>query len=348
MKIKALLLFAALVFSTACTMIQVKSTDAISRDNLSTLTLVDNQRIRTSGFGLKDDQVFIREHNKDLIIPRSDIHQITTVERTLFAANSAAVGMATGAVWAVYDIATGMSVDAAWGFMLYPLGIIAIGLYAGITGFAIGDRTYYEFNPLDLDRKTEYSARLLVQKETEDDASREWGGYHFALNLGGGVARFPLLKTSLSTPTQNTQVEAFFARAELGKWVDPKTIWGGNVAVANTFDSNQSYTVNRGIFSIGPQITYFPRRYGLNFKGSINYSIYYEDVENLSFIDSDGIGEIIYQKDFNGVGVFASIAYGFPLSTHINISVEFMGQGYYFSGNDPVVAGGILLGAHWY
>ncbi len=348
MKIKIFFLCIIPVFSTACTTIQINPTDTISRNSLSTLTLVDNQRIRTAGFELKNEQVFIRERHKDLMIPSSDIHQITTVERPVFAAKSAAVGMAAGTAWAVYDIAAGMTVDAAWGFVIYPLGIVALGFYAGIAGFAIGDRTYYAFNPLDLNRQTEYSARLLAQKKAEDDISRQWGGYHFGLNLGGGGARFPSLGGYSTTLAQNTQVTTFFARAELGKWVDQKTILGGNIATVNTFDSNESVTVNRGILSIGPQMTYFPRRYGLNFKSSINYSIYYEDVEDLSLVDSDGMGKIIYQKDFDGVGVFGSIVYAFPLSAHINISAELMAQGYYFSGNDPVMTAGVLLGAHWY
>ncbi len=336
-------------FLTSCTTVPVKPSDQLSTKSLSTITLIDKQQIRSNGFEVKQDQLIFSHNGEQQSIPVTDIHKITSIERWNFARKSAVGGAAVGTVGGIHYLLTASSAELqAWGIITIPAAIGALYVYAGVAAYIIGNRTIYEFNPLELNTETAYSAKLQINTEKNNTLSSILDSFHLGINIGGGYGRFPRIEDYTTSLGQDTKVIPLAANLELGKWVDNNTIWGVQVYSSSAFDGDENFSANRGTFSIGPQIIYFPYRYGLYYKGSATYTIYYEDIEDLNNLDNNGYTNKIYEKNLDGIGIFGSIGYVYPITKHINISTELMTQAHYISNNNPIASASLLLGLHWY
>lgn len=323
LNMKILFLILCFILINACTTIVVAPSDNIKSKLHSRITLIDNQKIRSDGFKLIEDHLIITEDEKKISIPRSDVHQIETVNRQKYLPKSLIGGAATGGVISLYEILTVAEPYAGWSLLVTPLMIISSGVVAGIGAYAIADRTYYEFNPLQENRTTEYSLNLLDVKSQENKLSfNSRKRFHFGLNLGGGYSRLPSIEKNLGSIGQGSPEDSIFAIAAFGKWIDHKTVLGGNLFMLMTNNSDITYFANRGIFSIGPQITHFPSRYGFYYKASLNYGVYFESIEKLNPQESGDVGEIVYDKSFNTLGASGSIGYAYTLHDRINLTAE--------------------------
>lgn len=345
---KYLLLIFFLFFVNACTKISVVPSDKIKSNLHSRITLTDNQQIRSEGFELTGGHLKISEAKESISIPSSDVHEIETIDRQKYLSKSLIGGATTGAIIALYEILTVAQPYAGWSIIAAPMVVISSGLVAGIGAYTIAGRTYYELNPLEPGRVTEYSLNLLDSKLAKKKSFNKRRKYHFGLNLGGGYSRLPAISKNIASVGQGLPENSFFANAEFGKWIDHKTIWGGNLFMLNANNSNSTNFATRGIFSFGPQITHFPSRYGFYYKASLNYGVYFESVEDINQLENSASGKIVHEKSFSTLGTSGSIGYAFTLNGRINLTAELSGRAHIISNNKTASMLAVTIGLHRY
>ncbi|HFD33397.1 MAG TPA: hypothetical protein ENJ28_11910 [Gammaproteobacteria bacterium] len=346
--VKKLILLSCLTLFSACTTIKINPDENLQHNDQTIVVLTDKEHIKSQGFVLRDRKVYLQENNQQVVIPVDDVHKITAINRRDFAKSAAKAGAAAGAIAGAYEIATAGAFMQGYAILAFPVIVVGLGAYAGAAAYLIGNRTYYELNPLDVSRQTAYSISLRQTSENKNSPPTQWGGYHLGFTMGPGIAYFKKIN-DFSTPlAQNRKTELFSGRLSFGKWTTPETIWGANISLSDSIDSNISHSANRGVFALGPQLIYFPSRYGLFYRGAVNFTNYYETVEDVTTLDSSGMGKIIYEKSYIGLGLSGSIGYAIPIFKRINISAELSGDAYFIDSKNTIGSASVMFGLHWF
>ncbi|MDH3325986.1 MAG: hypothetical protein OEM38_04630, partial [Gammaproteobacteria bacterium] len=319
---------------SACTSHQVKRGEVVNVEQVSTITLANKQQLRTNGFKLKDDQVTVSINNAESILETKDIEKIVSVDRYRGLKYGAYAGAAVGVAVSV-DILLGMD---SWLAFLIPVVMVAYPAMGGGAGYLVGHRTVYDFNPpreISVTQKTNNVTPNLSEIQTGSP-------FHIGLNLGVGGGRMPKMRDYPTDAGKETSVkDVLGVSLEIGGRYNSNFIVGGHISSFNTtsFDPNRPLAVDRSISSIGPDLTYFPHRYGFYMKGGFDLASM-----NMSVRPDTQTETVNYTKDYGGYGLFAGGGYAYPISTHLHVGVEALAHAYQFSGIENPVLTTISVG----
>jgi len=148
---------AAAVVLSGCTTIHVKTTDEIISDDQAFITLINEQKIQAHGFSMKNGELKMMVDGTEKSIPVEKVDQIENVDRVSLAKTGAIGGSVGVGAFGAYALATAGVAEQGLLILLVPLGMLMYGLIGGAAGYLIGERTYYEFNHMNLAAKSEYS-----------------------------------------------------------------------------------------------------------------------------------------------------------------------------------------------
>jgi len=321
-----------------CTSALAEEYDRLESTLETQITLTDNQKIRIKGFELKDKQLYFRENSKAVTVPSEDIHKIEVIDRWSPVLKYAGIGTAVGGGLLLY----GSYVYHIF-FLYVPVGTLASAIAGGATGYAIADKTYYELNPLNVQRQTEYSKKLVAAK-----SGFGWGSYSLGVDLGiiNAFASMPKLGADYESLAQDLPESGFSLRLSLSKRISYKTLVGINALSLNASDANANYFAHRSLFLVGPQITHFPSRYDFYLKGSANLGMYSEEVRKSG---KEWENPSLYLNDDAAFGVTGGVGYAFPNAGRVKLTTELSAQLYQVVGNKTPVASMVgMIGLYWY